>query len=42
MKFCMYPYYKGAEFKSDICFQKFWAETSKFRLFEPKDINFST
>ena len=40
MKFCMYPYYEGADFKSDIRFQKFWAKTSKFRLFGTKDFNF--
>ena len=40
MKSCLYPYYEGADFKSDICFEKFWAQTSKFRLFGPKGINF--
>ena len=40
MKFCLYPCYKGADFKSDIRFQIFWAQTPKFRHFEPKGINF--
>ena len=40
MKSCLYPYYEGADFRSDICFEKFWAQTSKFRLFGPKSINF--
>ena len=31
---------QGADFKSDIRFQKVWAGTSKLGLFRPKDINF--
>ena len=40
MKFCLYPYYEGADLKSDIHFQKCWAQTPKFRDFGPKGINF--
>ena len=40
MKFCLYPYYEGADFKSDIRFQNFWAQTPKFKHFGPKGVNF--
>ena len=39
MKFCLYPYCEGADFKSDIRVQKL-AKTNKVSLFAPKDTNF--
>ena len=39
MKFCLYPYYEGADFKSDNRVQKL-AKTNKVSLFGPKDTNF--
>ena len=42
MKIYLYPYYEGADLKSDTRFQKFWAQKSKFKLFGPKGINFFT
>ena len=39
MKFCLYPYYEGADFKSDIRIEKL-AKTNKVSLFGPKDTNF--
>ena len=40
MKFCLYPYYEGADFKSNICYRKFQTEITKFWRFGPKKINF--
>ena len=34
------PYFEGADFKSDICFQKFGAQIKTFGYFGPKSINF--
>ena len=34
------PYFEGADFKSDICFQKFLAQIPKFKNFGPKAITF--
>ena len=39
-KILLVPYFEGADFESDICFQTFLAETSKFEHFRPKSINF--
>ena len=35
------PYFEGADFKSDIGFQKFRAQILKFGHLGPKSINFS-
>ena len=32
--------FKGADFKSDNFFRKFWAQTTKFEHFGPKSVNF--
>ena len=40
MKFCLHPYFEGADFKSDIRFPKFSAQIYKFRHFGPKCIKF--
>ena len=40
MNFCLYAYYKGAYFKSDIPFRKSCARKPTFRHFQPKGINF--
>ena len=39
MEFYLYPYFEGVDFKSDIRFQKFWAEIPKFGHVGPKGIN---
>ena len=40
MKFSLHPYYEAADYKSDIRFQTFCAQTPKFRHFVSKNINF--
>ena len=32
--------FEGADFKSDICYRKFWAQIPKFQHFRPKSIDF--
>ena len=39
-KILLVAYFECANFKSDIGFEKFWAQIPKYGLFEPKSINF--
>ena len=34
------PYFEGADYKSNICFPKCWAQIPYFGRFGPKSINF--